>query len=77
MLLVELTTEKGHKFWYESLVTIGANEYPINEMGTGQQAYIATAININGLNAAFAGERVYSANLPPVNEVFVDILGGG
>lgn len=76
-MLVELTTEKGHKFWYESLVTIGGKEYPINEMAPGQQAYIAAAININGLNAAFAGERAYSAKLPPVKEVFGDILGGG
>lgn len=75
-MLVELITEQGHKFWYESLVAIGEKEYPINEMTTGQQSYIAAAININGLNAAFAGERVYSAKLPPANEVFGDILGG-
>lgn len=76
-MLVELTTESGHKFWYESLVTIRGKEYALNEMTPEQQEYIAATLNVNGLNAAFAGERVYSAKLPPAREVFRDILEGG
>lgn len=76
-MLMELTTAKGHKFWYESLVTIGTKEYAINEMDPEQQVYLAAAINIKGLNAAFAGERVFSAKLPPAKEVFRELLEGG
>lgn len=73
-MLVELTTESGHKFWYESFVTINGKDYAINEMTPEQQSYIAATINVNALNVAFAGERIYSANLPPACEVFRDIL---
>lgn len=73
-MLVELTTAQGYKFWYESFVTIKGKEYAINEMTPEQQEYIAATINVNGLNAAFAGERVYSAKLPPAREVFREIL---
>lgn len=63
-MLVELTTPEGHKFLYESLVTIHGRECPLNEMTPEQQEFVATTINVNAMNIAYAGERVYYADFP-------------
>lgn len=75
-MLEKLVTPKGYEFWAESLVTINGVDYALNEMKPEQKAYVCAVRDINGLNAAFAGERVYSAKLPPFEEVFADILAG-
>lgn len=75
-MLVELTTAKGYKFWAESLVTINGVDYALNEMTEEQRNYICDTCNAAALNAVFAGERVYHANVRPFEEVFADILEG-
>lgn len=73
-MLVELVTPSGYKFWGESLVTIDGKDYPLDEMNEAQRDYVMTRINVNGLNAAFAGRAEFRAEgLPAFEEVFPEI----
>ncbi len=73
-MLKEITTSKGYKFWGESFVVIDGKDYPMDEMNEEQRNYVSTMLNVQGLNAVFAGRRVYKAEgLRPFEEVFPEI----
>ena len=73
-MLKEYTTRNGYKFWGESFVVIDGKDYPMDEMNEEQREYVGTMLNVQGLNAAFAGRRVYRAEgLRPFEEVFPEI----
>lgn len=73
-MLVEMVTPKGYHFWGESLVTIDGKDYPLDEMNKEQRDYVCAVRDVNALNAAFAGERVYRAEgLPEFEDVFPEI----
>ena len=71
---MELVTPKGYHFWGESLVTIDGKDYPLDELNKDQRDYVLAVRDVNALNAAFAGERVYRAEgLPEFEDVFPEI----
>ena len=73
-MLKEYTTRNGYKFWGESFVVIDGKDYPMDEMTQEQRDYVGTMLNVQGLNAYSAGERVYRAEgLRPFEEVFPEI----
>ena len=73
-MLKEYTTRNGYKFWGESFVVIDVKDYPMDEMNEEQRMYISTMLNVQGLNAYYAGQRVYRAEgLRPFEEVFPEI----
>lgn len=73
-MLKEYTTRNGYKFWGESFVVIDGKDYPMDEMTQEQRDYVGTMLNVQGLNAYYAGERVYRAEgLRPFEEVFPEI----
>ena len=73
-MLKEYTTRNGYKFWGESFVVIDGKDYPMDEMSEEQRDYVGTMLNVQGLNAYYAGERVYRAEgLRPFEEVFPEI----
>lgn len=73
-MLVELVTPKGYHFWGESLVSIDGKDYPLDEMTPEQRSYVMTNVNVNALNAAFAGEAVFRAEgLPDFEDVFPEL----
>lgn len=73
-MLKEHTTRNGYKFWGESFVVIDGKDYPMDEMTKEQRDYVGTMLNVQGLNAYYAGERVYRAEgLRPFEEVFPEI----
>ena len=73
-MLKEYTTRNGYKFWGESFVVIDGKDYPMDEMTQEQRDYVGTMLNVQGLNAYYAGERVYRAEgLRPFDEVFPEI----
>ena len=73
-MLKEYTTRNGYKFWGESFVVIDEKDYPMDEMNEEQRKYVSTMLNVQGLNAYYAGERVYRAEgLRPFEEVFPEI----
>ena len=73
-MLKEYTTRNGYKFWGESFVVIDGKDYPMDEMTHEQRDYVGTMLNVQGLNAYYAGERVYRAEgLRPFEEVFPEI----
>lgn len=68
----ELVTKSGWKFNAASYVKINGEYVDTDDLTEGQRAYVATALNIKAMNAAYAGKREYRAvgGLPPVHEVF-------
>lgn len=73
-MLREITTKKGYKFWGESFVVIDGKDYPMDEMNEEQREYVGTMLNVQGLNAYYAGKRVYKAEgLRPFEDVFPEI----
>lgn len=73
-MLREITTRNGYKFWGESFVVIDGKDYPMGEMTEEQREYVGTMLNVQGLNAYYAGQRVYRAEgLRPFEEVFPEI----
>lgn len=73
-MLEELVTPKGYHFWGESFAVIDGEDYPLNEMTPEQQSYIMTKVNLQALNAAYAGEaEFYAEGLPEFEEVFPEL----
>ena len=73
-MLVEMVTPKGYKFWGESLVTIDGKDYPLDELTKDQRDFVMATVDVNALNAAFAGEAVFKAEgLRSFEEVFPEI----
>ena len=70
--MVVLTTPEGWTFNSQAFVNIKGRYYDMDEITPEQKRWVSTMINVQGLNAAFAGERVYrpSEPLPPLEEVF-------
>lgn len=67
----ELVTKKGWKFNAASYVKINGEWVDTDDLTEEQQAYVATVVNMNAMNAAYAGKRVYSApGLPAFKDVF-------
>ena len=72
--MVTLTTPNGYTFTSEAFVTINGKKYCLDDMPREQKNLVATQLNAQALNAAYAGRRVYRPEtpLPPVEEVFPD-----
>ena len=74
MAKVKLVTRHGYEFWAESFLTVNGRDYPISDMTQEQRDWVFATRDVNGLNAAFAGRRVYRAvGLKPFAEVFPEI----
>lgn len=70
----KLVTPSGWEFNAGTFVKIGGQYYDVDEMNEAQRNYIAARLNVQGLNAAYAGKLKFQAEgLPPFNEVFPDI----
>lgn len=67
----KLVTKDGWEFNAASYVKINGKYVDLDDLTQEQQAYIATALNIKALNAAYAGKREYRAEgLPAFRDVF-------
>ena len=74
MALVELVTESGWKFWAESFVVIDGEDYPLDELTEEQHDFVMATLDVNGLNAAYAGVAEFEAvGLPAFDAVFPEI----
>lgn len=75
MAMVVLTTSKGWPFESQAFVNIKGTYYDMDELTEEQKCWMGTKLNIQGLNAAFSGERVYHSTeeLPLLEEVFPEL----
>lgn len=67
----KLVTPSGWEFNAASYVKINGEWVDTDDLNDAQKSYVATRLNIQAMNAAYAGQREYYAeNLPDVHEVF-------
>ena len=71
----KIVTPDGYEFEAMSVVEIGDHQIDMDDMTPEQRQYVATKLTIQGLNAAYAGERRYfpETPLPSFKEVFPDL----
>lgn len=70
----KLVTKDGWEFNAASYVKIGGKYVDLDDLNEAQREYVATRLNIQGLNAAYAGKRHYEAvGLPEFHEVFPEL----
>lgn len=71
----KLVTEDGWEFNAQSFVKINGQYYDLDDLNDQQRDYVAAALNVQGLNAAYAGKYIFQAEgLPPFAEVFPDLV---
>ena len=75
--MVVLTTPEGWTFNSQAFVNIKGTYYDMDELTPEQKRWVSTMLNVQGLNAAYAGKRVYrpAEPLPPLEEVFPEFAG--
>lgn len=76
--MVELVTAQGWKFNSCACVNIGGTYYDLDEMTPEQKRNVMGALNVQGLNAAYAGKAVFTAKgIPSVAEIARDLEQSG
>ncbi|MEG2421820.1 MAG: hypothetical protein RSB55_09715 [Oscillospiraceae bacterium] len=69
----KLVTAEGWEFNAQSFVHIGDKLYDMDELSAEQLDYVGAMLNVQGLNAAYAGELKFQAEgLPPFKTLFPD-----
>jgi len=73
--MVQLTTPQGWTFNSAAYVKVGDKWVDVDELNAQQKQYVATKLNEQALNAAYAGKRVYHPEtpLPLAEEVFPEL----
>ena len=62
--MVQLTTPQGWTFHSAAYVNLGGKWVDVDGLSAKQKQYVATRLNEQALNAAYAGKRVYHRNPP-------------
>jgi hypothetical protein len=57
----KFVTPSGLEFRGESWVTVCGEDYPLNALTREQRSLVATCVDLQGLNEAFAGRMEFSA----------------
>lgn len=67
----ELVTADGWAFHAQSFVKVRGKYIDLDDLNERQKNYVAAMLNVNGLNAAYAGRALFQAEgLPSFDEVF-------
>lgn len=73
--MVQLTTPQGWTFHSAAYVNLGGKWVDVDGLSAKQKQYVATRLNEQALNAAYAGKRVYHPEtpLPPAEAIFPEL----
>jgi len=70
----ELTTPEGLKFRSMAYLETEKLAYPLEQMDEWKQINVVNALNLKGLNAAFAGEKKFICEgIPSVQEILFQL----